>query len=257
MKKKKIAIITGASGGFGHEFVKLLLKENIQEIWTIDIDKKGLLLLRDTYGDTIKPITMDLTNRENINKLDNLLCKKNVTIKYLINNAGYAKFCSYDDISIQQSLNMIDLNISAVVWLGLVCIPYMPKKSYILNIASQASFFPLPYQNIYASTKTFVRFYTRALNLELKDKKIHAIAICPGWMRTGLFKRGIIGAKKGAYKYVGIVDPDVVAKKALSDAKKRKVVSTYGIYVKATHVVSKVVPQDVIMKLWLRQQNIK
>ena len=112
--------------------------------------------------------------------------KSGTAVKYLINNAGFAKFCSYDDISVEESLNLIDLNIGAVVALGLVCIPHMENGSHIINIASQASFFPLPYQNIYSSTKAFVRNYTRALNVELKEKGIRATAVCPGWMKTGL-----------------------------------------------------------------------
>lgn len=152
---------------------------------------------------------------------------------------------------------MIDLNISALVALGLTCIPYMQNGSYIINIASQASFFPLPYQNIYSSTKAFVRNYTRALNVELKEKGIHAVAVCPGWMKTGLFERGVIGAKKGTNNFFGMVTPDVVAAKALKDAERGKDISVYGLYVKSTHLLSKLMPQRMMMKVWLGQQKIK
>ena len=46
-----------------------------------------------------------------------------------INNAGYAKFCSYGDLSVADSLNMINLNIGGVVAMGLTCIPYCQMKS--------------------------------------------------------------------------------------------------------------------------------
>ena len=72
---------------------------------------------------------------------------------------------------------MIHVNIDAVVAMGLVCIPYMKKGSHLINIASQASFQPLPYQNIYSSTKSFVRNYSRALNVELKEKGIYVTAV--------------------------------------------------------------------------------
>lgn len=78
---------------------------------------------------------------------------------------------------------MIHVNIDAVVAMGLVCIPYMKKGSHLINIASQASFQPLPYQNIYSSTKSFVRNYSRALNVELKEKGIYVTAVCPGWIK--------------------------------------------------------------------------
>jgi len=93
---------------------------------------------------------------------------------------------------------MIDLNISSVVAMELVCIPYMTQGSHIINIASQAAFQPLPHQNIYSSTKSFVRNYTRALNVELKDKGITATAVCPGWMKTGLFDMAVAAKNKKA-----------------------------------------------------------
>lgn len=256
--KKQIAIITGASGGLGKEFVRLLVEDPVlSEIWAIARSQEKLNQLTEDFGDKIRTFALDLSQRETVKLLDAELKHSESDIKYLINNAGFAKFCSYDDISIEESLNMIDLNISAVVALGLICIPYMEKDSRIINIASQASFFPLPYQNIYSSTKAFVRNYTRALNVELKEKGIHATAVCPGWMDTGLFARGVIGAKKGTSNFSGMVKPDVVAKKAIADAKKGRDISVYGLYVKSTHLLSKLMPQKLMMKIWLNQQGIR
>ncbi|WP_281550038.1 SDR family NAD(P)-dependent oxidoreductase [Murimonas intestini] len=245
-----------ANGGLGKEFVKLLLKEEgISEIWAIARNKEKLNQLLNEFGDKIRTFSMDLSNRASFAEIEKELNANDAAVKYLVNNAGFAKFCSYDDIGIDESLNMIDLNIGAVVAAGLTCIPYMEKNSHIINIASQASFFPLPYQNIYSSTKAFVRNYTRALNIELKDKEINATAVCPGWMKTGLFDRGLIGAEKGTNNFSGMVTPDVVAAKALKDAKKGKDISVYGLYVKSTHLLSKLIPQRMMMKIWLSQQH--
>lgn len=256
MRKKSIAIVTGANGGLGKEFVKLLLKEEgISEIWAIARNLEKLNQLSNEFGDKIRTFSMDLSNKASFAEIEKELNANDAAVKYLVNNAGFAKFCSYDDIGIDESLNMIDLNIGAVVAAGLTCIPYMEKNSHIINIASQASFFPLPYQNIYSSTKAFVRNYTRALNIELKDKGISATAVCPGWMKTGLFDRGLIGAEKGTNNFSGMVTPDVVAAKALKDAKKGKDISVYGLYVKSTHLLSKLIPQRMMMKIWLSQQH--
>lgn len=255
--KKQIAIVTGASGGLGKEFAKLLAADpEVSEIWVIARSREKLeQAARESEGQ-IRIFPMDLTDRESTKRIAAELEKSGTAVKYLINNAGFAKFCSYDDISVEESLNLIDLNIGAVVALGLVCIPHMENGSHIINIASQASFFPLPYQNIYSSTKAFVRNYTRALNVELKEKGIRATAVCPGWMKTGLFDRGVIGAEKGTRNFFGMVAPDVVAKKALFDAKKGKDISVYGLYVKSTHLLSKIIPQRLMMKIWLKQQGM-
>ena len=181
----------------------------------------------------------------------------NANVKILINNAGFAKFCSYEDISIDESLNMIDLNISAVVAMGLICIPYMDKGSHIINIASQAAFQPVPYQNIYSATKSFVKNYSQALNVELKNKGITVTAVCPGWMKTDLYSRACINAPKSTKNFVFMVTPDVVAQKALKDAYKGKDISVYGLYVNICRFMTKILPEKLIMKIWLLQQEIK
>lgn len=258
MAKKSVAVVTGASSGLGKEFVSLLLNESdVSEIWAVARSEQKLRELAEEFGGKIRVLAMDLSERESLKRFEQALLSEEIEIKYLINNAGFAKFCAYNDISVEESLNMIDLNISAVVALGLSAIPYMARGSYIINIASQASFFPLPYQNLYSATKAFVRNYTRALNVELRDKEIHAVAVCPGWMKTGLFDRGVIGAEKGTHIFSGMVEPRLVAVKALKDAEKGKDISVYGLSVKATHLLSKIMPQKMMMKIWLGQQKIK
>ena len=256
--KKNIAVITGASRGFGKEFVKLLVTQNnIDEIFALSRNEKNLEDLKKELGEKIKPYIIDLSVAQNINAFGEYLKSQNVCIKFLINNAGYAKFCSYDDISIEESLNMINLNISGVVAMGLICIPFMEKGSHIINIASQAAFQPVPYQNIYSATKSFVKNYSQALNIELKDKGITVTAVCPGWMKTDLYSRGCIGAKKATKRFMCMVSPEKVAKKALNDALKNKDISIYGMHVKIATLLSKILPEKWIMKCWLLQQGIK
>ncbi|MCQ2957949.1 MAG: SDR family NAD(P)-dependent oxidoreductase [Candidatus Gastranaerophilales bacterium] len=159
-------------------------------------------------------------------------------------------------MDIDESLNMINLNISAVVAMCLACIPYMGKGSKIINISSQSSFLPLPYLNIYASTKVFVRHYSRALNVELKNKGITVTAVCPGWMKTSLYDRAKVKeAKKVINSFEGITTPDKVAKKALKDADKGKALSVYGFFSNATHIAGKILPQSLLMKFWTISQK--
>ena len=255
---KNIAIVTGASSGLGKEFVKLLVNDkNIDEIFVLARSKDKLNELKTDYGDKIKPYSTDLSDINNIKSFGKILEEEKPNIKILVNNAGFAKFCSYDDISIDETLNMINLNVSGVVAMGLVCIPFMNKNSHIINIASQASFQPLPYQNVYSATKSFVKNYSRALNIELKEKGISVTAVCPGWIKTNLFERGCINAKKGTTKFAYMVTPDVIAKKALKDAYKNKDISVYGLYVNFCRFLSKFLPEKVVMKIWLFQQGIK
>lgn len=253
-----IALVTGAAGGFGRELVKLLLQEpGLDEIWCVARSKDKLDALRGELGEKIVPIPLDLTQRDSLNALQARLEGERPDLRFLVNNAGFDKFGPYDAVDVDTSLNMIDLNVSAVVALGLTAIPYMGRGSHILNVASQAAFFPLPYMDLYAATKVFVRHYTRALHVELKDKGISATAVCPGWMKTGLFDRAKTGADKTVRSFAGLTTPDKVAAKALRDAKRGRDMSTCGWFVKATHVASKLVPQRLAMKVWTLSQGIR
>ena len=258
MDKKNIVIVTGASSGLGKEFIRLLNNDvNIDEIYALARNKDRLENLIKEFGEKIKTYIIDLSNIEEIKNFGSYLEELGVNVKILINSAGFAKFCSYDDISIEESVNMIDLNISGLVSMGLVCIPYMGKDSHIINIASQAAFQPVPYMNIYSATKSFVKNYSQALNIELKKRGITVTVACPGWMKTNLFERGNIGAEKSPKYFYGITNPDIVAKKVLKDAYKRKDISIYGSFVNICVFFAKYLPEKIIMKIWLFMQRIK
>ena len=258
MVRKNIAIITGASSGLGKEFVKLIVKNSdIDIVYALARNEENLQKLVAEFGDKIKIYSIDLSDIESIKAFGKYLESLDVNIKLLINNAGFAKFCSYDDITLDESLNMINLNVNGVVAMGLTCIPFMEEGSGIINVASQASFQPVPYQNIYSATKSFVKNYSQALNVELKEKGIAVTAVCPGWINTNLFERGCIGAKKAPKHFIFMSEPEDVAKKALKDFYDGKDISIYGFFVNFCYFLSKILPAKIIMKLWLLIQEIK
>lgn len=257
MKKKTICIVTGASSGLGKEFVRLLHPMNsIDEIWCLARQPEKLKKVADEFGSKIRTFSVDLSEQEQIIAFQKNLEAENASIKILVNSAGFAKFCSYDDLNLDRSLNMIDVNIKGVVSMGLICIPYMHHGSHIINIASIASFQPLPYLNLYSATKAFVKNYSRALNIELKDRGIHVTTVCPGWIKTALFDRADIGAKKTIHHFHAMTTPDKVARCALQDAAAQKDLSIYGNINKLGHLMSKIIPHNLVMKGWLFYQHL-
>ncbi len=75
-------------------------------------------------------------------------------------------------------------------------------------------------------------------------------------MNTRLIERADIGAKKATKNFVFMVEPYPVAAKALKDAYNNKDISVYGLYTKFAHLLSKLLPQRLLMKIWLIQQHI-
>ena len=246
---KTIGIVTGATGGIGREFTRILASEELDEIWIVARNKDKLEDLKNEYGDRIRTIALDLSKTDNLNKIKELLENEKPIIKYLINNASIAKMGLYKEFSIEEMENTINLNCKTPVILSNICIPFMKKGSSILNIASASAFQPTPYINLYAATKAFERSYSRALNVELAESGIIVTAVCPSWVDTELLTKTINGHE---VKFPGIVTARRVAQKAIKDAKRGKDMSVCTFYVKVQHLYVKLLPQSFIMKIWMK-----
>jgi Short-chain dehydrogenases of various substrate specificities len=247
--EKRIAIITGASGGIGKEFVKLMLQEEVDEIWAIARNQEKLSALQKELGDKIVTISKDLSKTAELLSIGEMLEEQKPVIVYLVNNAGIAKMGSYQDFTVEEVATTVSINCSALAILCTLCIPYMRKGSRILNISSAASFQPLPYINLYAASKAFERAYSRALNIELKGTGITSTAVCPSWVDTDLLMKEHNGEK---IKFPGLVSPGRVAITALRDAKRGKDMSVCTLYVKCMHTMTKLSPQKMTMNTWVQ-----
>lgn len=245
---KKIVIVTGATGGLGREFVKQILKEDIDEVWAIARNEQKLSDLRREYGGKVIPISSDLSDLNGIQQIENMLHEKKPHVEYLINNAGLAKMGKYNEFSIEEIDKTINVNCKAPVMLAQICIPYMGQGSKIMNISSASAFQPNPYINLYAASKAFERSYSRALNVELYGTGITSTAVCPGWIDTELLQKEINGKK---VRFPGLVTANRVVKQAIKDAKKGKDMSVCSLYVKCQHVNVKLLPQRLVMKIWM------
>ncbi len=243
----KVAIITGVTGGLGKEFVREVLKEDVDEIWSIARSVDKLNALKAEFGDKIHPIPCDLSRAEDIEKVDTLLQKEKPDVKILINNAGIGKMGKPEEFTPEEITKTIDLNCKAVCLLCRYAIPFMSKGARILNISSAASFQPNPYINLYSASKVFVRSYSRSLNYELKEKGVTCTAVCPGWIDTDMLKKERNGK---TIKFPGIVSAERVVKHAMRDSSKGKDMSVCSLFVKYEHLLSKIYPQKLVMKIW-------
>ena len=153
---------------------------------------------------------------------------------------------------------MIDLNVKAPVALIDYSLPYMKEESKIMNIASCAGFQPIPYINDYASTKSFLLSYSRALNKELKYRNIHVLAVTPYWTKTEFFDRAIDDKKKKVViNYNAMYDPKDVMKLAIKDLyNPKKDISCFGFVNRFQKMLTKILPHSLVMKVWMNQQKL-
>ena len=246
---KNIAIITGASSGMGKEFV-LQLDGTFDEIWGIGLGKESLDELERTLKGKFRGFELDLTKQESFDNITDLLNKEKPNVKYLANCSGFGKFGRYDEI---------DLNCRALVQMTEYVLPFMERGGRIVQIASVAGFQPVPYMAVYAASKAFVISYSRALNQELKRRKISVTTVCPFWTKTAFFDRATKTEAKEAVvtKYVAMYEAKDVVKKAIKDANKRKELSICGFIARSQVRLVNIIPKKIVMNTWISQQKLK
>jgi short-subunit dehydrogenase len=179
-------LITGASSGIGKEFATQLASKGANLILTARTHSDLINLAEELESKHkniwIKTIPADLSELngsralfENINDLD-------LSVDYLINNAGFGKFCEFSGESFETYHKMMMLNINALVELTHLYLPTLINKNSggVINVASIGSFQPLPYQTVYGASKAFVLSFSEALTGELLDTNIRVMALCPG-----------------------------------------------------------------------------
>lgn len=243
----KIAVVTGASSGMGREFAVQIDKKygKLDEIWLIARRKERLMELEKELRMPARVFAMDMTDDNDMKAFAECLKENNPDIKMLVNCAGYGKVGRFDELDIYEQAGMIDINCKALTLFTGICLPYVSTHSRIINAASAAAFSPQPGFNVYAATKAYVLSFSRALNAELKSRKVTVTALCPGPVDTEFFN--IAGTKGMKLKYS---DPAKVVTKAIKDAALGNEISVYGVTMKVAEAAAKILPHKVVMKVF-------
>ncbi len=248
-----IAIVTGASSGIGREFVRqIAVQENLDEIWVIARRAQRLEELREQYAN-VRPVVLDLIQNESRTALRRMLSEEKPDIRILVNAAGFGKFGPFPEMTEQEVDSIILLNLKSLIDMCYDCIPYMREGARILNMGSASCFQPLPEFNMYATTKTAVLSFSRALNVELKGRGITVTSVCPGWVRTEFYQVAQDTKNPDALtNFSPLYEPEDVIRKALKDSRKGKDISILGMTVKLQKLAGRLLPVSWIMKVWMK-----
>ena len=246
-----IAIITGASSGIGAELARGIAKRGVDELWLVARREDRLRALGDELGIKYKVIVADLSAESGISTLESYLIGEKPTVKYLVNAAGFGDFGAFDEQKPGAAAKMIDLNVKALVLIGEMVIPYMERGGRIVNLGSGSCFTPLPYFNVYSSSKVFVLHYTKSLNYELKKYGIRATCLCPGWVETEFLGKAKANGKTHPRAMKPTLKCEAVVAKCIKAMKRGKAMCVTNWYTKMQHVLFKILPDFILTKLWL------
>jgi len=217
--EKHHALITGASQGIGRALAEECGRRGIHTVLTALPDsglKEAAAHVSNRYGTENLYRETDLLLPESPLGLLDWIRERGLSIHILINNAGTSYFSTFDLSSMSENEKVIELNITALTRMCLLFLPELKnrEKSYLLNVASLAGFFPLPCKAVYAASKAYVLNFTRALRRELKDSPVSISALCPGGVYTNTATRQVIKSQ-GFFGSQSSHPPEYVAATAM------------------------------------------
>lgn len=196
---RKTVLITGASSGIGAAFVKCFAEAGMRMV-LVSRNKAAMEKLVETLSPDVRSgviiQTFDLSDMQQVDGLIGYLRREQISVDYLVNNAGFGDYAPFHQADYAKLEQMIDLNVKALSRLTWHFIRPMVARGYgkVLNVASVAAFQPGPGMAVYFATKAYVLSLGEALHTELKGTGVTVTTLCPGPVRTGFMEvAGISG----------------------------------------------------------------
>ncbi|MEZ7900719.1 MAG: short-subunit dehydrogenase [Urechidicola sp.] len=255
----KTVLITGASSGIGMAMAHDLCGRGANLILVARSTEKlnGLAELIRKKGKEAHVFTSDLSVSGSAEKLHSEINNANLQVDLLINNAGYGRWGEFTDFDLQDYNKMIQLNITTLTELCHLYVTDMEKRKNggIINVGSTASFVPIPYGNVYSSTKAYVLMFSEALNYECREKGIHVMALCPGGTQSQFMAVATekdIEVQKIAKKRTSSVSfqtSEEVAKECLDAYEKGKIYHIAGRSNRRNYALSKYLSRKKVLNM--------
>ena len=231
-----VIVVTGGSSGIGKAFIEHAWKLN-PEVVICNLSRRT----PDVFSGKLnaRQVTVDLADASSLGRAADAVLGflREAAPKgkiMLINNSGFGGYGRVEELDREHQLEMIDVNVRAVVDLTARLLPALRERGgAVVNIASTAAFQPTAHLATYGATKAFFLHWSLALREELRGSGVHALAVCPGPTATEFFKRA--GLKQGAVsnRWGQTVD-EVVAESLEALARQRaQVVCGWGNWVLA------------------------
>ena len=213
----RIALVTGATSGFGEAMARRLLAAGARVIATGRREARLAALASELGTDRLLTRTLDVREQVSIDALLADLPGPFQAIDILYNNAGLALGLSKaHEASLDDWQTMIDTNVTGLVRITRAVLPGMVARNRgdVINLSSVAASYPYPGGNVYGATKSFVRQFSLNLRADLLGTKIRVTSIEPGMADTEFsvvrFKGDQSSANK-VYQGVDAMSADDVA----------------------------------------------
>ena len=205
-----IALVTGASAGFGEAITRRLVRDGHRVIAAARREDK-LRALADELGEAVLPFALDITDKAAVEALPDALPEGWREVEVLVNNAGLASGLSPFQEADPDGLEaMMMTDVVGLVRLTRALLPGMVARGrgHVVNLGSVAGDYPYPGGHVYGAAKAFVKQFSLNLKADLVGQPVRVTNIEPGLVGGSEFSQVRFGgdADRAAKVYEG-TDP--------------------------------------------------
>lgn len=190
--KGQVVVLTGAGGGIGKATAKKLAQQGMKIVLLGGTKLEKLRETQDAIQEYTDFLTLpgDLTDMAFLTQATSRIIEEFEKIDVLINNAGMALNCSFEDVEENQFDKIMNINLRVPYFLTQKLLPYLKqsKNAAIINISSVVGHAGYPYQTAYVASKHALLGFTKSLANEYYKDNIRVHAICPGGVYTDMVK---------------------------------------------------------------------
>lgn len=246
------ALVTGASSGIGVEIARVLAARG-HGLTLVARRREELEALAADIGESVRieVLPADLSDADERAALPDRVADLGLQVGMLVNNAGLSTFGPVARSTPAAEVNMVEVNVTAVVDLTTRFLPGMVERGggAILNVASMAAFQPLPGQSGYAATKAFVLSYSQGLTGELRGTGVSVTALCPGPVRTGFAEAAGISDDMAAASFPSFMweSAEQVAEAGVAALLSGHPTAIPGLANRATALLGRFTPRSVLV----------
>jgi short-subunit dehydrogenase len=212
-------MVTGASEGLGKSLAIELASQGI-DLVIVSLPDSGLHQLasyiRKNFDVQVHCFEADLTLNESCQNLFAFLKAYKLRISILVNNAGIGNWSMFAERNTGFYKKQIELNVMAPVLLTRLFLDQLEpfEPAHVLNVGSLGGLFVVPGKPVYGATKSFIRYFTQCLRLELSKSNVRVSLLSAGGINTKpellVMNHNLKGLSRAA-----VLEPEQVAKAAI------------------------------------------
>lgn len=255
METKSWALVTGASSGIGWEYAKILASKSYQLLIVSNEAEKlegKAAELRAEYQIQVISLYMDLSTEDAAVKLHDYCKTEDLQVDVLINNAGIFYFGEVNSQSPAHISKTLRLHVQTPTLLCRFFGEDMKArgKGYILNMSSLAAWLAYPGIALYASTKAYLKYFSKAFRSEMMEYGVSVTTLCPGAVATDLYNLSH-KLQRLAIRLGVMMRPERLAQKAIRAMFRRRARVMPGLINHIFLPLARVLPSRLIRKLMI------